>query len=156
MIGDEFFRDMMRMQREMDRLFSQAFDNRMPLPDHSGKGSELAPRTEHALFRMPKCDLRETESSIVAAFELPGVDKKDIELNITDDSIEVKVEKREHKEEKGKDSYSFMSGQTSFYRSIPLAQKIDSSKAEAEYKNGMLRIEVPKKEQDNKKRIEIK
>ncbi len=156
MFGDEFFRDMLRMQREMDRLFSQAFDSRLPALEHSGSGRELASAGDRGLFRLPRCDLRETESSIIAAFELPGVDKKDIELNITDDSIEVKVEKKEEKETEKKDTYSYVRGERSFYRSIPLAQKVDASKAEAEYRDGMLRIEIPKKEQDKKRKIEIK
>ena len=140
------FEEIRRMHEEMDRIFGRALGKERLL-DHDKKGKQVDK------FRAPVADLKETENSILATFELPGADKGDIELNVTEDSIEVKAEKKVEKKEKG--SYSF--SQSSFYRSIPLPKEVDASKAKASYKNGMLRIEVPKQEQltHNKKRIQI-
>ena len=89
------FDELERMHEEMNRLF------RRPLLEDK-KGNELV---KFSGFRTPKCNMYETDKSVVATFELPGVEKKDIELNISDDRFEVKVEKKAEKEEKSKGMY---------------------------------------------------
>jgi HSP20 family protein len=147
------FEELDRMHEEMDRLFRRSFGHERPLLEHDGKGNtQLVART-------PVYHMQETESGIIAAFELPGVNKADIELNVEDDSIELKVESKTEKkhEDKDKKSTSYFMHKSSFYRKVPLPKQIESSKATAEYKDGVLRIEAPKKaESSGGKRLQIK
>ncbi len=134
------FDEMYRMYEEMDRFFNRAFRSSRPLIESKEKGKSLTKKD----FRMPIADIKETEKNVLATFELPGADKKDIELNITDDRIEVKVEKKEEREVKDKGSYIYSSASSHFYRSLPIPAEVNPEKAKASYKNGILRIEVPK------------
>jgi len=144
MYTDNIFRDMMRMQREMDKMFSRMFDTQGPMLSYEGQ-----PKNE--LARSPVCDMCETENSYVAGIELPGVEKGDIQLDVTDSGITVKVAQKDEK--KDDDSYSLSS--QSYYRQISLPKNADAENAKASYKNGILRVEVPKRELKAKKRLQI-
>ncbi|MCM2325190.1 MAG: Hsp20/alpha crystallin family protein [Candidatus Woesearchaeota archaeon] len=150
------FEEIERMHEEMDRLFMSAYGlNDRQLIGHSSSGNNALARPA---ARNPVCHLQETESQMIASFELPGVNKGDIELNVDRDHIEVKVEQKQEqkKEDKEKGNYSYMSSSRSFHRYIPLAKEIDPNKAKAEYKNGVLRVEMPKvKEEKSSKRLQI-
>ena len=128
---------------------------RQLLPHGKGK-SKLAP------YRSPVTDLSETDKSVIARMEIPGVNKEDIDLKVNDDKIEVKVEQKEETEDEDKEKgyYRYESRCKSFYRSIPLPTEVNADKAEAEYKNGVLTVEIPKKEpqkiEEKTKKIEIK
>lgn len=148
------FEDMRRMQREMDQMF---YDRQsQPMLENKKDGKELSIAAKPQWFRIPRVEVKESENALITSFELPGVDRNDIELNVTDEGIEVKVEKREEKEVKGKDNYSYSTARQSFYRHIPLPRMVDASKAKAEYKNGMLMVEIPKTAKSKVKRLEIK
>ena len=109
------------------------------------------------ISRLPVANIYETENSVIATFELPGVNKKDIQLNLTEDRIEVKVETKVEKKAEEKESYAYEMRINSFYRALPLPSEVMAEKADANYKDGILRVEIPKaKKQDSKKRIEIK
>ena len=109
-----------------------------------------------AISRIPVADVVETESSVIATFELPGVEKENIQLNVTDDSIEVKVENKAEKEIKDKGNYSYEMRSHSFYSALPLPAEVIAESADASYKNGILRVEIPKAKKQEKKKIEIK
>lgn len=148
------FDELDRMHEEMDRLFRRSFyTSETPLLEHSGKNA-VAEKS----MRTPVCHMHETEGSIIASFELPGVSKDDIELNLNDDSLELKVETKKEEKKNGNDNKSYSFSRQSFYRRIAFPQEIDAGKASAEYKNGILRLELPKKEQlENKsRRLQIK
>lgn len=150
------FREMKRIHNEMERMFTNAFlEGNHPLIE-SGNNKLPAQRD---YFRMPSCDVRESENHLLLNFEIPGAKKEDIELNINKDSVEVKVDQNKEKEEKDekKGSYQYSKVSNQFYRRIPLMTEIDPDKATANYENGVLRVELPKlnKEKDVK-RIPIK
>jgi HSP20 family protein len=149
------FEELERMHEEMDRLFERWFGSHRPLLGHRGGKHEIIPRSG---FRAPVCHIQETESNIIATFELQGVSKGDIDLVVDDDHIEVKVESKIEKKHKDKESYSYTKAARSFYRRIPLPKEVNSSKATAEYKNGILRVEMPKKHKEEKKgrKVDIK
>lgn len=132
MFGDDIFREMTRMQREMDRMFNRLYGGPYLLDDSSVKKSRKA-----------VCDLCETENGYVAAVELPGVDKRDINLDVQDDRMTVSVEQKSEKN----DEDSHMVSSQSFFQSIALPSNADASKAKASYKNGILRVEFPKSKQ---------
>jgi HSP20 family protein len=145
--NDPLYEELRRMQREMDRMF---------VPDQKQLANAETKQPTVSWYRTPRCDMCETEKSVLTTIELPGVDKGDIQLNITDDAIEVKVEKKQEKEQKGKGEYKYSSSVQSFYRAIPLPRYLDAGKAKAEYKNGVLTIEVPKTQKSKVKRLEIR
>jgi len=137
-----------------ERLWPWTRPRRHLLTHRKTKKGEVMP------YRTPVTDLYETEKSVIATMELPGVNKEDIELNVTNDRIEVKVEQKAEAEEEDKEKgyYRYESRCKSFYRSLPLPTEVEADKAQATYKDGVLRIEIPKKEvkEEKKKRIEVK
>ncbi len=154
----EPFDELEKMHRDMDRLFSGLFSKRPLIEQGKKKGKEIAKWLD---FRPAISDCYETENSVIASFELPGANKDDIEINVTDDNVEVKVEhKTESKQEdKEKGYYAYEARASQFYRRIPLPADVDADKAKAEYKTGMLRVEIPKKKEakkEKKRKIEIK
>ncbi len=93
-------------------------------------------------------DIYETETAVIASFELPGVQKENIELNVTETEIEVKVEKKSEveKEDQKKGYYRFESCTNSFYRRMPLPAEVMPDNTKAEFKDGILKVEMAKKE----------
>ena len=141
------------IHEEMDRMFRTFWGGHSrPMIAHKGHKQDLMHKEG---FRCPRCHLQETESKIIATFELPGVSKADIELLVDDDHLELKVVSKVEKKEKQKEGYHYASHKQSFFRKIPLLKKVDSDKAEAEYKNGILKVEVPKKKKVTRKRKKI-
>ncbi len=158
------FEELERMHEEIDRLFRRSFMQFMPelskeraLLGYDSSNRDLMTYSKELDFRRPVCHLQETENNIVAAFELPGVNKEDIVLNVDDNSVELKVESKNEKKHEDKDKKFYSFAMQRFYRRIQLPKEVDSSKAVAEYKDGILRVEMPKKEKDTgKKRLQIK
>lgn len=87
--------------------------------------------------------------------ELPGVEKDNIDLTITKDSITLKGEVKKEEEIKEEDYYSCEGSYGSFTRTIALPVEVDSGKAKATFKNGVLEIVLPKKEELKPKEIKI-
>lgn len=107
-----------------------------------------------------KLNVYETEKDVVAEAEIPGVDPKDVDIEIKDNvlKIEAKTEKEEKREEKGYYKREFSKG---FYRRVtPLPVEVEDDKAEASYENGVLTIRMPKAEPEKKekkgKKIKVK
>lgn len=137
-------------QREMNRLFDDFF-----------KGIGLRPFAEGTEIEgvfSPQVDMREDEHSIKVTAELPGMDEKDIDINLTKDALTIRGEKKEEREEKGKESYYMERSYGSFTRVLPVPSEIDPEKVEATFAKGVLNIVLPKvqKEKKEQKKIEIK
>ena len=93
---------------------------------------------------MPKMDLMEDEDKFRMTFELPGLDDKDVEVELKDNVLTVKGEKKVEKEEK-EETYSYSERSFgSFYRSIPLTGEVLPDKIEANFEKGVLMIVLPK------------
>jgi HSP20 family protein len=146
---EDFFEEMRKLQLEIDRSFRNFFDNENQkyLP-YKKDNQQLS------LFRNPVVDLEEKDKEIIARFEIPGVDKKDIELNLNERSVELKVEKKEESKIEKKGVLKEEKNYKRFYKSISLPSEIIVDKTKAKYKDGILELIMPKKE-SNKKRIEI-
>lgn len=87
---------------------------------------------------------------------LPGVDKDDVQIEVTDESITVKGHtKKEEKSDKDK-KYYYKTLETSFEQTFNLPGKVDADKAEASYKDGILTLSLPKSEDTKPKKIEVK
>lgn len=117
------------------------------------KGKELIRLGD---YRPAIADVMETEGSVIASIELPGVSKEDIELNVMPTHLEVKAEAKIEKEEEKKGVYKYAKRASSFYRHMPLPAEVDADRAKASFKNGVLRVEIPKLRKEKKKGKKIK
>lgn len=138
------FRDFERMRREMDRFWDSFF--------------EVAPRrkTEKGEEWFPHLDVSEAKSDIVVKAELPGMDPKDIDIFLNEGTLILKGERKTETEEKDEDYHLIERSYGKFYRSILLPQDVQSDKINASYKDGVLKITLPKSEETKKKEIKIK
>jgi HSP20 family protein len=137
-----------RLRDEMDTLF-----------DDFSRGFDIEPfEGRYGRSFSPHIDVSETDKEIKVSAELPGMDDKDIEVNLNKDSLTIQGEKKEEKEDKGKDYYHVERSYGSFSRTIPLPDEIESDKAEANFKKGVLTVKIPKSTRaiESKKKIEIK
>jgi HSP20 family protein len=98
----------------------------------------------------------ETDGEITVRAELPGLEAKDIDLNVSGDILSIRGEKKEKAEEKQKNYYSRESYYGAFQRSIRLPAEVQSDKVGASFKNGVLDIRLPKSEKAQSKKIDIK
>ena len=103
---------------------------------------------------MPVVDIEETDEAFVVKAELPGVEKNDVSVNIENGILTIKGEKKTETEDKKRHRVECSYG--SFIRSFTLPQSIKPEKVEAEYKNGILNLTIPKAEEVKPKQIEIK
>jgi HSP20 family protein len=98
------------------------------------------------LLKMPhtSCDVIDEGNQFRVKIDMPGIKKNEVNLNVTDNSLEVSAEHKEESEEKKKNYLRKERSQTSFYRSLPLSEKISSDKVVAKLTDGTLDITLPK------------
>jgi HSP20 family protein len=92
----------------------------------------------------PSVDVKETDKEIKVSAELPGMNDKDIDVSLTKDSLTIKGEKKEEKEDKGKNYYRMERSFGSFTRTVPLPAEVDTEKAKADFVKGVLTVTLPK------------
>jgi HSP20 family protein len=111
---------------------------------------------EQELISKPAVELREQEGTFMVAAALPGVDVKDITVDITPRDVVIKAAtEHKHAEDKGHvHRCEFTAGQ--FFRSLPFPKTVDATKAKADYQNGLLNITVPIAPEARAKRLDIK
>lgn len=144
-------------RREMDRLFDDFFS---PMESRSFAGQPAAASQNGggmgALW--PSLDVEETDQAYTVTAELPGIDPKDVQLDLKDNALTLSGEKRSERHEgNGGRRYSERSFGR-FERTIPFPAEIDAEKVDARCDNGVLTITLPKnaKAQDQSRRIAIK
>lgn len=103
----------------------------------------------------PSVDIFETENEVVIKAELPGMDPKDIDIKLENNVLMLRGDRRFEKETKNENYHRVERSYGNFTRSFSLPAFVDDSKVHAEYKNGLLRIVLPKKEQAKSKEIKI-
>jgi len=147
---------MFRFADEMDRVFE---DFGMRLPSIFGRGREMM-RREIGLIPSewsPRVNIRESEGKLLVSADLPGLSKDDINVELNENMLTIQGErKQEKKEERRGYAYSECTF-GSFYRAIPLPEGVDSSKATAEFRNGVLEIAMPapRREENQPRRLEV-
>lgn len=146
-----FFEEFKEMQKKFDKMFDTFFEDRFfnqPLLGTDNKTKELTTINS----RTPRIDFKEDKNQYNLNIELPGINKKDIKLNLTEEAIEIKAENKIEKTTKNSKEYQ----QTSFYRKMSLPKNTNVSKAKAKYENGVLKIEIPKEKQLETKQTQLK
>jgi HSP20 family protein len=133
------------LRREIDRLFDTFHESAWRLPfSRPVFDLELSwPRgTEWAIA--PAVDVVEKEKEYEITAELPGMDEKDIEVKLSNNTLTIKGEKKEEKEERQKDYYLSERRYGSFTRSFQVPDGVDTAKIEANFSKGVLTLKLPK------------
>jgi HSP20 family protein len=137
------FADFERMRRDMDRLWDSFFERGLIRGEDGGEW-------------LPSLDVGETKNEIVVNAEMPGMDPKNIDISLSDGLLTIKGEKKQEKEEKEENYHLVERSYGSFTRSIRLPHEVQSDKINASYKNGVLKVVLPKSEEAKKKEVKIK
>ncbi|MBF0559345.1 MAG: Hsp20/alpha crystallin family protein [Nitrospirae bacterium] len=121
------------LRREMDSLFDNFF-----------RGFDMEPFEGRLGTFTPRVDVTENDKEIRVSAELPGMDEKDIDVSLNKDALTIRGEKKEEREQKDRDYYRMERSYGSFSRTVPLSAEIETDKAEATFKKGVLSIRLPK------------
>lgn len=133
-----------KLKRDIDRLFSRILDE-------FGVSSPLySPRA------FPTIDMEETNDSIIVRADIPGLNPDDIDIEVTDDRLNIRGEFRRERETRGGNYFRTERHYGSFYREIPLPCKIKTEDVTATYRDGVLQVELPKCTPEEPKVIRIK
>lgn len=140
---------------EMDRLFDTMFHHRWLRPFHDMFPQwPLFGEREFGL-RIPRVDVLDRDEEILVRAELPGVDKKGLDVNLTGQTLTIKGEKaREEKEGEG-EYYRSEITQGKVSRTIRLPEEVDEANIKAEFKDGMLEVHLPKVHKPERRKIEV-
>ena len=103
---------------------------------------------------VPEIDVSETEGEVVVRCELPGVEPRDVDINVSGDVLTIRGEKKVSEEEQKENLMERDWGR--FSRSVMLPQHVQPEKVAAHYKNGILKIVLPKAAEARARKIEIK
>jgi HSP20 family protein len=104
----------------------------------------------------PTVDVRENDKQFVISAELPGLSKDDFKITVENNTLILEGEKKIENEEKAENYYRSERSYGKFRRAFRLTDTVDSGKIKADYKNGILEIEIPKSEKAQPKHIEVK
>lgn len=149
---NNIWNEMNRLQRRMDRIFGSNWS------DTESDKEEMIDELSTG-YRRAFANFKETDNEFVIHVEVPGIDKENIQLNITETGLEIKAEKKEEKEKGKKDGkeYSYTKSYAGFYQAFDVPDNANLEHVDASYKNGVLVIRLPKKvSAKDKKTIQIK
>jgi len=151
------------MFREMDSFFSDItkwFDDIFWRPSRffDFEPFNLKVFDDSEFFRTPLANVSEDETGYHMTAELPGLEKGDLEISIHDGTLEIKGERKEEHEEKKEGFVRKEYSSSSYYRSFKLPENVDEDKIDATLDKGVLKLDLPKKEIEEKesKKIEVK
>jgi HSP20 family protein len=139
----EPFRDLVTTQDRLNRLFNETM------------GRFFGDEGVRAGAWVPAVDIYETDQNIVLKAELPGVDPKDVEATVHEGALYLKGERKYEKEVKEENYHHVERAYGSFARSFSLPASVDAEKVVAEFKDGVLTLTMPKKEEAKAKKIKI-
>ncbi len=140
----EPMRDMVTLRDAMDRLFDEAFTRPWGLTD-GGRG-----------MGMPAVDMYQTDDDVVVKTAVPGIKPEDVQISVTGDTLTIKGEVKESKDNKEKAYHIREQRWGSFERTLALPTDVKADKAQAEFENGVLTITLPKAEEVKPKTITVK
>lgn len=139
----EPFADLAAMRREMDRLFGEFFG---PTPATMGLTEGIW---------SPLVDVHETKDSILVRAEIPGMKVEDIEVNVLDDSLTLKGERKREIERADDHSHRVERSYGAFQRYIKLPAPVAAEGIKATYKDGVLEVTLPKKAEARAREIKV-
>lgn len=136
------WQEMNYIKRQLDRLFDDAITT-----DSFAKFGNLS--------NIPSAELTETEDAIHLKLEIPGMEPKDLDIQVTPEQVSISGERKSEtkSEEKGRVYSEFSYGK--FQRTIPLPARIQNSNVTAEYKDGILKLTLPRLEEEKNKVVKV-
>lgn len=139
------FREMETLQEEMNKLFNFSL----------GRWNGETPEGSDGVSLIPVMDIADSKNQVKITTEIPGIDKKDLNVSVDGNNLIIRAEKKreEKSEEEGIVRVERSFG--TFYRTVTLPSTVDTSKIEASYKNGVLTLTLPKREEAKPKQIAI-
>ncbi|HXX74511.1 MAG TPA: Hsp20/alpha crystallin family protein [Nitrospiraceae bacterium] len=135
---------------EMEKRLSTVFG---PAPSTAGGDKKEAIAVAEW---SPLVDITEDDKEYIVKAEIPEMKKEEIKINVHDDVLTISGERKYEKEEKGKKYHRVERAYGSFMRSFTLPEDADGTKVNAEYKDGVLKVRLPKSEKAKPKAIEVK
>jgi HSP20 family protein len=139
----EPFRELAALQNEMGRWMNQLAGS----PTGGGDGQTSA--------WLPAVDVWETGNELVLAFDLPGIPEDQISVELDDNVLTVGGQRERAEEQTGERFYRYERRFGSFSRSVTLPAGVNEDAIEADYKDGVLEVRVPKPEEQKPKRIQV-
>lgn len=138
-------------ERDMDRMLEDFFGRRVRpwWPERWFRAEEME-------VKPPIVDVFEEKDDIVVKAELPGMEKDNIEVNLTDHNLTIKGEKKKEEEVKEENYYRAERSYGSFVRTLALPKDVRADKVTASFKNGILEVRMPKTEEAKAKEIKVK
>jgi HSP20 family protein len=137
---------MRRLSEEMDRAFASSFG--LPTGGRTSFGQEAA-------MWVPPVEVRERNGNLQVIAELPGINKDDVKVEVTNEGLVIQGQRKKETEEKGQGFWRSERSYGEFYRLVPLPEGVDPEKTRAQFKDGMLTVELPLPESMQRKRKEI-
>lgn len=131
------------LQNEMNSLFDQFFGGETPLAFNVGERN------------WPCIEVKEEDNDYKIVAEVPGVEEKDLHLEIANNTLEISGERKNEYKEEGDRGYFSEISYGKFYRSIPFDQEVDEDKVSAKMKDGILRVTVNKTQKGKAKHRKI-
>jgi HSP20 family protein len=141
----EPFRDLAALQDRFDRLFRGTFEGLRPWSREVLEGTAWSPAV----------DIVETENDIVLRADLPGIDPKEVDIQVENGTLTLKGERKFESDVKEDDYRRIERVYGSFVRSFALPPTVDTEKVAAEYRNGVLELKLPKRPEAKPKQIKV-
>jgi HSP20 family protein len=139
------WREMTRMEQDMDDLFGRFF-----------RGWPSLPVAGEARAWAPSVDMIDRKEELLVRADLPGLEQKDVEVSVEDGMLTIRGERKEEKETKEEDYYCCERWAGTFARSVALPAGIETDKVKASFRNGVLEVHLPKTKEAKAKKIDIK
>ena len=138
------FKDLLTLQDRMNRLF-----------DESVRNVKTGDEALSSAIWSPAVDIYETDDEVVVKAELPEVNQKDIDIQIENNTLTLRGERKFNKETKKENFHRIERAYGTFSRSFTLPGTVNQEKISADYKDGILKISMPKREETKPKQIKV-
>ena len=106
-------------------------------------------------FRAPRVDVIDRDGEVVVQAEIPGVDRKDLDISVSEDSVTIRGETRSEEQQEEGEYYRCEISRGSFSRTVALPGDVDNDKCKTSFKDGVLELTVPKVEKAKRRTIKV-
>jgi HSP20 family protein len=141
-------RDLMSVEREFNKIFN-SLDRKFTFGDSENE------EFENAVW-MPMTDILEDDKQYHLNIDLPGIKKEDVKINYANGQLSISGERKQEADEKNAKYHRVERSYGKYYRSFTLPEKIKENEIIAEFKDGQLKVSIPKSEEAKPKQLEIK
>lgn len=137
---------------DLDRLFDDFLQRRWPHPFRDIRWPELPSLRE---WKVPSVDVVDRDEEVFVRAEIPGIEKEDLDVSIVERILRIKGSTRHEEEKRDEDYYRQEIRSGSFSRTVLLPSEVNTAKAKASYKDGILELHLPKVVQAKREKISV-